>query len=109
MRLIVLTPVSARLFEWGLYAEVRRCWTPQLLSSSLIVVEVNSGPPSVEGVPQDVGQSLGAVGGWGDDGPAGVPINQHQVCCSFVMEEVSTNVLEGILRLFWHCWWHCCL
>ncbi len=61
MRLIVLAPVSARLFEWGLYAEVRQCWTPQLLSSSLVVLEANSGPPSVvsvEGIPNVANVSL---------------------------------------------------
>ena len=54
-------------------------------------------PECCKCVPQGVGQSRGAVGGWGDDGPARVAIDQHQVCCTFVMEEISTNVLKGIL------------
>ncbi len=47
---------------------------------------------SVEGIPNVANVSLKvwaspmAVGGWGDDGPARVAIDQHQVCCTLVME-----------------------
>ena len=59
-----------------------------------------------EGRKRVSGQSCGAVGGWGDNRPARVPVNQHQICCSFVVEEVSTDVLEGVLWLFGSCRWH---
>ncbi len=66
---MVFTPVSALLLAWGKYAEETRCTTPQLVRSSSVVCDENSGPPfdvSVVGMPKDQGccQAFGPVGGW---------------------------------------------
>ena len=44
---IVLTAVSALLFECGWYAEHSLCCTPQFVRNSAVKWAVNSGPPSV--------------------------------------------------------------
>ena len=40
---MVFTPVSALLLAWGKYAEETRCMTPQLVRSSSVVCDQNSG------------------------------------------------------------------
>ena len=52
---MVFTPVSALLLAWGKYAEETRCMTPQLVRSSSVVCDENSGLPSdvsVVGMPK---------------------------------------------------------
>ena len=60
-RFIVLTAVSALLFECGWYAEHSLCCTPQLVRNSAVKWAVNSGPPSVvmvSGMPKEANVSL---------------------------------------------------
>ena len=46
-RFIVFTPTSALQLLWGNATELRRWWTPQSWRNCVVVVDVNSGPPSV--------------------------------------------------------------
>lgn len=64
IRFTVLTPVSARLLAWGLYAAESLWCTPQSLSSSLVDEAANSGPPSVvivSGMPNVANVSLSMI------------------------------------------------
>ena len=47
------------------------------------------------------------IDGGDDDGPARVPVDQHNVCGSPVMEEIRTDVLKGVLWLLSCCGGHC--
>ena len=38
--------------------------------------------------------------------PVAVPVHNNQVIFGSKREEVSTDTLERIARLFWGCWWH---
>ena len=107
-RFIVFTATSA---AWGWYAEEMRWWTPQVFRNVLVAWEENSGPPSdvrVSGIPNVEKVSLSDCRRPDvprHDWPVRKPVHQHKVGVSFVVEEVSTQVLlwlHGCGR--WHCW-----